>query len=49
MTSKYSLGRRYLERPGRGWDDVSKMDVTEIGCEDWELVDLAQDHVQWRA
>jgi hypothetical protein len=28
---------------------VSKMDLSEIGCEDGRWMELAEDHVQWRA
>jgi hypothetical protein len=28
---------------------ISKMDLREIGCEDGEWMELAQDHVMWKA
>jgi hypothetical protein len=41
-------GKTPLGRPRRRWVDNIKMDLTEIGwdCVDW--IDLAQDRDQWR-
>jgi hypothetical protein len=36
-------GNRPLGRPTRRWDDNIKMDLQEVGCEDMEWIDLAQD------
>jgi hypothetical protein len=42
-------GRRPLGRPSRKWEDGIGMDLREIGREDVEWVQLAQDRGQWRA
>jgi hypothetical protein len=42
-------GMRPLGRPGRRWVDNIKMDLREIGWDDMEWIDLAQDRDQWRA
>jgi hypothetical protein len=39
-------GKRSLERPRRRWVDNIKMDLREVGWDDW--IDLAQDREQWR-
>jgi hypothetical protein len=38
-----SEGNRPLPRPRRGWVDILKMDLRDIGCGDMDLIDLAQD------
>ena len=42
-------GKRPLWRPRRRWEDISKMDLQEVGggCGDW--MELAQDRDRWRA
>jgi hypothetical protein len=42
-------GRRPLGRPRRRWVDNIKIDLREIGWDDMDWVDLAQDRDQWRA
>jgi hypothetical protein len=42
-------GKRPLGRPRRRWVDNIKMDLREIGWDDMDLIDLAQDRDQWRA
>jgi hypothetical protein len=42
-------GRRPLGRPRRRWVDNMKIDLREIGWDDVDWVDLAQDRDQWRA
>jgi hypothetical protein len=41
-------GKRPLERPRRRWVDNIKMDVTEIGWNGIDWIELAQDRNQWR-
>jgi hypothetical protein len=41
---KRSLGRRRLR-----WEDNIKLDLREIGIDGANLIQLAQDRVQWRA
>jgi hypothetical protein len=41
-------GKRPLGRPKRRWGDNIKMDLTEIGCDGVDWIDLAQDRDQWR-
>jgi hypothetical protein len=36
-------GKRPLGRPRHEWVDNIKMDLTGIGCDDMDWVDLAQD------
>jgi len=36
-------GKRPLGRPGRRWEDNSKMDLQEVGCRSMDWIDLAQD------
>jgi hypothetical protein len=40
---------RPLGRPRRRWVDNIKMDLREIGWDDMDWIDLAQDRDQWRA
>jgi hypothetical protein len=42
-------GKRRLERPRRRWEDVIKMDLSEIGWGGVEWIHLAQDRDRWRA
>jgi hypothetical protein len=41
-------GRRPLERPRRRWEDNIKIDLREVGWEDVDWIDLAQDRDRWR-
>jgi len=36
-------GKRPLGRPRHRWEDNSKMDLQEAGCEGMDSIDLAQD------
>jgi hypothetical protein len=40
--------RRPLARPGHRWVDNIKMDFREIGWDDVDWIDMAQDRDQWR-
>jgi hypothetical protein len=42
-------GKRPLGRPRRGWEDSIKIDLREMGWDDMDGIDLAQDRDQWRA
>jgi hypothetical protein len=42
-------GKRPLGRPKRRWEDNIKTDLTEIGIDGANWIQLAQDRVQWRA
>jgi hypothetical protein len=42
-------GKISLRIPRRRWVDNIKMDLSEIGCDDMDWIDLAQDRDQWRA
>jgi hypothetical protein len=42
-------GKRPLWRPRRRWEDNIKMELQEVGCEDIDRIDLAQDRDRWRA
>jgi hypothetical protein len=41
-------GKKPLGRPRSGWVDNIKMDLTEIGWDDMDYIDLAQDRDQWK-
>ncbi|KAJ4444123.1 hypothetical protein ANN_05912 [Periplaneta americana] len=41
-------GKRPLGRPRRRWEDI-KMDLREVGYDDRDWINLAQDRDQWRA
>jgi hypothetical protein len=40
-------GRRPLGRPRRRWEDTIKIDIWEVGWEDMNWIELAQDRVSW--
>jgi hypothetical protein len=42
-------GKRPLGRPRRRWVDNIKLDLREIGWDDGDWIDLAQDRDHWRA
>ncbi|KAJ4431604.1 hypothetical protein ANN_20203 [Periplaneta americana] len=42
-------GKRPLGRPRRRWEDNIKMDLREVGYDDRDWIDLAQDRDRWRA
>ncbi|KAJ4438741.1 hypothetical protein ANN_14692 [Periplaneta americana] len=42
-------GKIPLERPRRRWEDNVKMDLREVGYDDRDWINLAQDRDQWRA
>ncbi|KAJ4442286.1 hypothetical protein ANN_12154 [Periplaneta americana] len=42
-------GKRRLGRPRRRWKDNIKMDLREMGYDDRDWINLAQDRDQWRA
>jgi hypothetical protein len=42
-------GKRPLGRPRRRWVDNIKMDLGEVGWDDVDWTDLAQDRNRWRA
>jgi hypothetical protein len=42
-------GKRSLGRLRRKWADNIKINLREIGCDDMDWIDLAQDRDQWRA
>jgi hypothetical protein len=43
------VGRPEGKRPRRRWEDNIKMDLRELGIDGANLIQLAQDRVQWRA
>jgi hypothetical protein len=42
-------GKRPFWRPGGMWEDDIKIDLKEIGYDDMDWSQLAQDRVQWQA
>ncbi|KAJ4439749.1 hypothetical protein ANN_07877 [Periplaneta americana] len=42
-------GKRPLGRPRRRWEDNIKMDLREVGYDDRDWINLAQDRDRWRA
>ncbi|KAJ4447739.1 hypothetical protein ANN_09747 [Periplaneta americana] len=42
-------GKRPLGRPRRRWEDNIKMDLREMGYDDRDWINLAQDRDRWRA
>jgi hypothetical protein len=41
-------GKRPLGRPRRRWEDNIKLDLSEIGIDETNWIQLAQDRVQWQ-
>ncbi|KAJ4433733.1 hypothetical protein ANN_16044 [Periplaneta americana] len=41
-------GKRPLRRPKRRWEDNIKMDLREVGYDDRDWINLAQDRDRWR-
>ena len=41
--------KRPLGRPRRRWEDISKMDLKEVGCDPRDWIALVEDREQWRA
>ena len=41
-------GKKPLGRSRRRWEDNIKMDLREVGCDNGEWIDLAEDRDQWR-
>ena len=39
-------GKRPLGRPRRRWEDNIKMNLREVGCDDGDFIDLAQNKIQ---
>jgi hypothetical protein len=44
-----SEGKKPLKRPRLKWVDNTKLELREIGCDDIDWIDVAQDRDQWRA
>jgi hypothetical protein len=42
-------GKRPLGRPRRGWRDIIKMNLLEIGLSVVDWIGLTQDRYRWRA
>jgi hypothetical protein len=42
-------GKRTLGRPRHRWENNIEMDLRETGMDGANLIQLAQDRVQWRA
>jgi len=42
-------GKRLLGRPRHGWEDNIKIDLGEIGIDEANWIQLAQNRVQWWA
>ena len=42
-------GKSPLVRPRRRWEDIIKKDLQEVGLEDMDWIDLAEDRDRWRA
>ena len=42
-------GKRPLGRPVNRWEDNIKMDLQEVGCQDNDWIELAQDRDRWWA
>jgi hypothetical protein len=42
-------GKRPLGRPRHRWEDNIKLHVREIGIDEANWIQLAQDRIQWRA
>ncbi|KAJ4447338.1 hypothetical protein ANN_09342 [Periplaneta americana] len=41
--------KRPLGRPRRRWEDIIKIDLSEVGYDDGDWINLAQDRDRWRA
>ena len=41
-------GKRPLGRPSPRWEDNSKLDLQEMGCEGMDWIELAGDRDSWR-
>jgi hypothetical protein len=37
-----------LGRPRRGWENIIKMALQEVGCGSMDWIDVAQDRDRWR-
>jgi hypothetical protein len=48
MVGKYG-GKRGLGRPRLRWEDNINVNPKEVGCEDMDWIDVAQDRDRWRA
>jgi len=42
-------GKRSSGRPRQRWEDNIKTDLQEVGCEDMNWIELAQDRDRWQA
>jgi hypothetical protein len=42
-------GKRPLGRPRRRWEDNIKAHLQDIGCDDMDWIELAEDRNRWRA
>jgi hypothetical protein len=42
-------GKRSLGRPRRRWDDNTKAELQEVGCEGMDWIELAEGRHRWRA
>ncbi|KAJ4442540.1 hypothetical protein ANN_04127 [Periplaneta americana] len=42
-------GKRPLGKPRRRWEDNMKMDLREVGYDDRDWINLAQDRDRWQA
>jgi hypothetical protein len=42
-------GKRPPGRARRGWEDIIKMDIQEVGCGGMDWIELSRDRDRWRA
>ena len=42
-------GKKPLARPRNRWEDNTKMDLQEVGCEGRDRIDVAQERERWQA
>jgi hypothetical protein len=42
-------GKRPLGRPRRKWEDIIKLNLRDIGIDETNWIQLAQDRVRWQA